>query len=347
MPTTVTEATRTLQRAITSLPHRAATRLQAAVEPVARRLSIPRLELGIEIHRGPKAASYGVTQLRLEHILSAGTRLELTPEEEQQALENIKRQLDDLEPQPLKRIRPKRYFGRTMPDVTVEYVWRNTPSLFAVSYRYGPRWGAQGHRYLVIGITLTNTAPCEHNSTLRQVPGAFWLGPGRAGPVNVCTRCRLPVTGAMTFEIEMDAFAEPELRETVLTQAELLALKMRRSVAASSHELPPLVVQAYNELPPVGIVYSTSYHSNLIYAQPNRGIFDFFGVTIDHLLVVSDIYNLYDAKVGRLPYDRFRVVVPTDDDTKDRLLVFVFNKKNGSISMESDTYLPVKPVYSE
>ena len=66
--------------------------------------------------------------------------------------------------------------------------------------------------------------------TFRQLPGALWLGPGRAGSVAVCTRCRQPVTGAMTSEIEMDAFAEPELRETVLAQGEMLVLKLRRAI---------------------------------------------------------------------------------------------------------------------
>jgi hypothetical protein len=34
----------------------------------------------------------------------------------------------------------------------------------------------------------------------------------------------------MTLEIEMGAFAEPELRETVLAQDEMLVLKLRRAI---------------------------------------------------------------------------------------------------------------------
>jgi len=96
-------------------------------------LAIPRLELGVEVSRGPQAVSHDVTQLHLEHILSAGVRPKLTPADERQALDNIKQQLDDVKPSSPKLLRPKRYCGRTMPDVTVEYVWRNTPSLLAVS----------------------------------------------------------------------------------------------------------------------------------------------------------------------------------------------------------------------
>jgi len=341
MPTTVTEATRTLRRAITSLPHRAATRVHEAVEPVARRLSLPRLELGIEVSRGPQAASHGVTQLRLEHILSIAAQTEITPADEQQALDNIKQQLDGFTPQPPKKVRPKPYFGRTMPDVTVEYVWRNTPSLYAVSYRYGPRWGADNKRYLVIGITLTNNAPCLHYKTRRQSPGAFWLGPGRAGPVNKCTQCRKPVTGAMTFEIEMDAFAEPELRETVLTQAELVALKLRHGIASHGHQLPKFAAEAHKILPPVGVVYKVGSYDYLIYAQPLEKHFDFLGVKIDHLLVASSFYELDEGK-EIWEQKRGWLVVPTDNENKDRLLIFIYDARNGSISLEQDIYLPVK-----
>jgi len=167
--------------------------------------------------------------------------------------------------------------------------------------------------------------------------------------VNRCMKCRLPVTGAMTFEIEMDAFAEPELRESVLTQAELVALKLRHALASTSHHLPKFVAQAHQMLPPVGVVYMSYEYGQLIYAQPMQENLEFFGVKIDHLLVVSDVQDVSIQYAEdplkwreRWTHRRFWLVIPTDDEKQDRLLVFLFNTKDGSITVTENIYLPVK-----
>lgn len=193
------------------------------------RLRLPKFDVTIE--RGPRLARIGNEELRLHHVLDAGSR-SISAEEVDTFIATLEREVAglDIAAQVPTKVRPRPYVGATMPDVHVERVWRLDPSLFAVSYAHGARFGSRvtgaPKRYLVMGFVLANMDPFGHLTKWLR-PGVSWFGPGKPNVASVCPHCGALGQGQVSFELEFDAFADPLATERLLTLLELLRAKMQ------------------------------------------------------------------------------------------------------------------------